>query len=182
MGHEMRLGQSTLVFLAVSMIGCATVSNIDTKLANLKGAPIERVVVYLGAPDSYVELPNTRIYRWLNSETLDLVIPDTTYGSGYSTSGEYVTTTNYGTKTTSTDLSCRITLTTNREGVIRDSEVQGDFISCGAFAKKVERIPQQRTDTRTYLTPHQRAGFDEYLDEEEKKLCAIRPKLSFCAP
>lgn len=164
------------------MISCSTVSNIDTKLANLKGAPTEKVVVYLAAPDSYVELPNTRIYRWLNAETLNLVIPDTTYGSGYSTSGEDVTTANYRTKTTSRDLSCRITLTTNKECLIRDSEVQGGFISCGAFAKKVERIPQHRTVMGTYLTSQHRAAFDENLDEEEKKLCAIRPKLSFCAP
>ena len=163
------------------MISCATASNIDTKLANLKGAPIERVVVYWGRR---TRMLNCQIPEFTDGLMLKrlLVIPDTTYGSGHSTSGEYVTTTNYGTKTTPRDLSCRITLTTNREGVIRDSEVQGDFISCGAFAKKVERIPQHRTVTGTYLTSQHRAAFDENLDEEEKKLCAIRPKLSFCAP
>ena len=131
----------------------------------MQGESIETVVAYyLGTPDKYVELPNTRIYSWVNSETLNLVLPDTTSSSGYSSSGDYVTTT------------CQITLITNRDGIIRSSEVEGDFISCGAFVKRVERIPQVR-QAATNIRPNSSAE----LVEDPKELC-VPSVITVCRP
>ena len=173
----MQIRLSILIFFTGFTFGCATVSNIETRLAYLQGESIETVVAYyLGTPDKYVELPNTRIYSWVNSETLNLVLPDTTSSSGYSSSGDYVTTTNYGTKTSSSDLNCQITLITNRDGIIRSSEVEGDFISCGAFVKRVERIPQVR-QAATNIRPNSSAE----LVEDPKELC-VPSVITVCRP
>ena len=130
------------LFILGTTAACATVSNIETGLRYLEGESIDTAVLYLGDPDNYLELVNSRIYTWSNSETLNLVLPSTTTSSGYSSSGEYVSLTNYGTTTSSSDLNCKLTLRTDNSGVIKSSKVEGDFMSCSVFSKRVKNIPK----------------------------------------
>jgi len=109
-------------------------------LTLLHGSSIDTVVSYLGYPSGYAEFSTYKIYTWENSEQLNLVLPDVSTGYGYTPDGDYVTTTNYGTKTSSSDLLCKIVMRTDGAGIIRSSEIKGDGISCGKFEKGTEAI------------------------------------------
>lgn len=63
--------------------------NIDTGLQVLKGQSIEVAASFLGDPDNYVEIPNSKIYTWVNIENVNLTLPNTPTGYSTSRSGEY---------------------------------------------------------------------------------------------
>lgn len=149
MGFQMRINTLFFVFSLSLIVGCASVSTMKTDLTRLHGHPIEEVVRYLGDPSGYVELPSYKIYTWVNSENLNLVLPDISTGDGYTVDGDYVTTTNYGTKTSSTDLVCKISVRTDPSGTITSTEINGDGLSCAKFEKRTENIAKSLRFSRS---------------------------------
>ena len=127
--------------------GCATVGNIDKGLQVLKGQSIETVASFLGDPDNYVEIPNSKIYTWVNIENVDLTLPNTPTGYSTSRTGEYPgisdVVTSYGTKTNRYSFNCKITIRTNMEGNITSTKVEGDAVGCWDYKKTVEEILQE---------------------------------------
>ena len=63
--------------------------NIDTGLQVLKGQSIEVAASFLGDPDNYVEIPNSKIFTWVNIENVNLTLPNTPTGYSTSRSGGY---------------------------------------------------------------------------------------------
>ena len=128
--------------------GCATVGNIDKGLQVLKAQSIETAASFLGDPDNYVEMPNSKIYTWVNIENVNVTLPNTHTG-GYSTSrsAEYPgvsdVVTAYGTKTDRYRFNCKLTFRTNMEGIITATKVEGHAIGCWDYKKTVSKILQE---------------------------------------
>ena len=127
--------------------GCAAVGNIDKGLQVLKGQPIETAASFLGDPDNYVEMPNSKMYTWVNIKNVNLTLPNTPTGYSTSQSGEYPgvsdVVTGYGTKTDRYSFNCKLTFRTDMEGIITSTKVEGDAVGCWDYKKTFTEILQK---------------------------------------
>ena len=127
--------------------GRATVGKNDKGLQVLKAQSIETAAFFLGDPDNYVEMPNSKIYTWVNIENVNLTLPNIPTDYSTSRSGEYPgvsdVVTAYGTKTDRYGFNCKLTFRTNMEGIITSTKVEGDAIGCWDYKKTVSKILQE---------------------------------------
>ena len=127
--------------------GCAAVGNIDKGLQVLKGQSIETAASFHGDPDNYVEMPNSKIYTWVNIENVNLTLPNIPTDYSTSRSGEYPgvsdVVTGYGTKAGRYSFNCKLTFRTDMEGIITSTKVEGDAVGCRDYKKTFAEILQK---------------------------------------
>ena len=135
-----RIAYSLLIALALA--GCATTAGYEQILKSYMGVHVDYLVSRLGPPDnSYTLSDGGQVLEYFRSSIVPIsyTVPNTTYHTGTVAGPGGVaayqgTSTNYVTQTTTLNVSCRTTFTTNSDGRVISWKWQGN--GCRAIPPK----------------------------------------------
>ena len=134
-----------LVFL-FSVAGCAE-DYLASGLPMLKDQPISKAVHYLGPAAEEKKTGDKTIYTWVNEESGSFLMPsESSYPEVVQSNGHpMVVYSGAGTPqmTNTYNWHCRLDITT-KNGIIVDTQYQGNTAGCEVFSKKLKRLSRQR--------------------------------------
>lgn len=112
-------------------------------LRALKGAHYQKAIDALGIPTSERTIADKKIYRWSTGWSESLTLPTVSTGRGFA-GATPITTTTYGTQTTSHAHDCYVDISTNQKGIIEQTEYEGTVQGCQKYVKRLQEMLSQK--------------------------------------
>lgn len=125
---------------AVTLAACATsFSSLQQELPRLVGQDLSVAIGMLGAPDGKVDLPGAAVYVWDTAATFTApaVSSSTTAGTVGTIPFQAHTTSH---RIESSDLRCRLKLTTSAQHRVTEWTVDGDNGACFKFSDRLKPL------------------------------------------
>lgn len=126
------------IITGIFLSGCAF-DTLDKGLPLLQGQKIDTAVSYFGPPDKEQNFGDKKYYTWQRHIQSTITLPKKTSTTGY-VAGRYVSATSTTWEDEPFNYDCDVKITTNKKGIIEETNYEGNDAGCEYFARKIKKI------------------------------------------